>query len=91
MSANDQNSMADAAVSAFASFTDRYQKSTEGATHDVVHKLMLMSPPFTDNPRILDHATGTGIVIEEIQTHNSSTSSGNDITIPVITDDAAQP
>lgn len=83
--------MADATVSAFASFANRYEKGTGGATREVARKLMSMSPPFTSNSKILDNATGTGIVIEEIQNHISFANPSNDIRIPVIAADAAQP
>jgi len=83
--------MADATVSAFASFANRYEKGTGGATREIARQLMSMSPTFTNNSKILDNATGTGIVIEEIQNHISSANPSNNIRIQVIAADAAQP
>lgn len=87
MSTSDHNPMGSHAVSAFANFANKYEKGTGGTTRYIARKLILMSPPFTDDSKVLDNATGTGIVIEEIQ----RTLSGGRTQVPVIAADAAQP
>jgi len=85
MSNGDHNPIGSSAISAFANFADKYEKGTGGTTRYIARKLILSSPPFTDDSKVLDNATGTGIVIEEIQRSLSGTS----IRVPVIAADAA--
>lgn len=93
MSTTEHNPKGDAAVTGFANLADKYEHGTGGFTREVARKVMSMSPPFTNNSKVLDNATGTGIVVEEIQKHISATNpnSNSHIQIPVIAADAAQP
>lgn len=66
-----------------------YEKSVGGATRDIAQKLISVSPPFTSSSKILDNATGTGIMLEEIQKHISSTDSSSTLKLPVVAADVA--
>lgn len=56
-------------VAAFSSTANKYDKATGGATRHIAKVLASISPPFSDDSRILDNACGTGIVLEELQRH----------------------
>ncbi|KAJ9655648.1 hypothetical protein H2198_005546 [Neophaeococcomyces mojaviensis] len=89
----DINEKGNESVFAFASFAEKYEKGTGGATRYVAQRLVSMSPPFSDGSVVLDNACGTGIVTEEIQRHLQSTTQGTDgnINVQVYGADAAPP
>lgn len=74
---------------AFGKMAEIYEKSSAGSHRLIARKLMSLSPPFNHSSRVLDNATGTGFVVEELQRHISSTLPSSDIKIPVVATDAA--
>lgn len=62
------------------------------ATGRIAKHLMTLSPPFTKESFVLDNATGTGIVIEEIQKHISASapSASSSFKVPVLATDASE-
>lgn len=76
--------------SAFGSMAEIYERSSAGAHRTIARKLMFLSPESTSSSQVLDNATGTGFVIEELQRHISCNMPDWDIKI-VIAADAATP
>lgn len=62
------------------------------ATGRIAKHLMTLSPPFTKDSFVLDNATGTGIVIEEIQKHISAStpSASSSFKVPILATDASE-
>lgn len=91
MSANEQNPHGAANVARFSNLAEKYEKGISSTTRPVAARLIALSPPFTDQSRILDNACGPGVVTEEIQRFIASKGPQNGLKIPVIAADAAPP